>query len=368
MRALLAVGLLLAGCQAHSQPTATPTPAPIRQVSALARLEPAGKIVKVQVPAARQQDRVLEWYAREGESISQGQRLVRLDGAARAGQDVEVARARVRQAEARLQQVLAGPKFGEVERQTGEIRRIQAEIDRQQQMRLDEVRRWETDEQLTRRNYERFRSLYSQGACSALELEQRQLTWNTARRQLQQARNEQKRSDDTLRAQLQSARGELNRIQEVRPSDVAAARADIEAARAELNRARVALEECQVHSPQPGTLLRIHTKTGERIAAAGLCDLAGTQRMVAVAEVYQNDLARLKVGQVCRLTSPALPQPLKGKILSLGHQVQRQNIFAEQSGEQFDQRVVEVRVALDPPSNALAARWTNLQMQAVFQE
>lgn len=363
------IALLLAGCSGPpAQPlTPSPTPAAVTKVAALARLEPAGKVVKLQVPAARQQDRVLRWLAQEGQAVQRGQLLVELDGAARQQQEVNVAQARLQQSRARLQQVLAGAKHGEVERQQGELQRLDVERKRQREMRQDEFERWRTEEDLTRRNYERFRSLYQQGAASALDLEQRQLAWNTARRQLETARSELRRSQDALQAQIVSARGELERIEEVRPSDVAAAQAEVEASAAELERARVLLQECRIHAPQTGTLLRIHTRAGERISANGLAELAETNQMVAVAEVYQGDLGRLRLQQPCRLVSNAFDHPLRGRVLRLGQQVQRQNIFSEQPGEQFDQRVVEVRVALDPDSNKLARGWTNLQLQAVFE-
>lgn len=368
MKKRVLFAILCAGC---SQPTAPPVPsptaAPIRKVAALARLEPAAKVVKLQVPAARQQDRVLRWYFQEGQSVERGQLLVELDGAARQQQEVNVAQARLEQSRARLQQVLAGAKSGEVERQQGELQRLALERQHQKETRQDEFERWRTEEQLTRRNYERFRVLYQQGAASAVDLEQRQLAWNTARRQLEAARNELRRSQDTLQAQIQSARGELDRIQEIRPSDVSAAQAEVEASAAEVERARVVLEEFRIHAPQSGTLLRVHTRAGERISSNGLAELAETSQMVAVAEVYQGDLGRLRLQQPCQLVSNAFDHPLRGRIQRMGQQVQRQNIFSEQPGEQFDQRVVEVRVALDPDSNKLARSWTNLQLQAVFE-
>jgi len=368
MKKQLLFALMVAGCsQTPSTPTPSATPVAVTKVAALARLEPAGKVVKLQVPAARQQDRVLRWFFQEGQSVQRGQLLVELDGASRQQQEVNVAQARLQQSRARLQQVLAGAKRGEVERQKGELQRLASERQRQNELRRDEFERWRTEEDLTRRNYDRFRSLYQQGAASAIDLEQRQLAWNTALRQLETARSELRRSQDTLQAQIVSARGELSRIEEVRPSDVAAAQAEVEASAAELERARVVLQEFRIHAPQNGTLLRVHTRAGERISSNGLAELAETNQMVAVAEVYQGDLGRLRLQQPCQLSSNALDHPLRGRVLRLGQQVQRQNIFSEQPGEQFDQRVVEVRVALDPDSNKLARGWTNLQLQAVFE-
>jgi len=369
VKRLLYLAVLLAGCSQPGAQTSTPTatPAPVKAVAALARLEPAGKVVNLQVPAARQQDRVQRWHASEGEAVRRGQLLVELDGAPRLDQEVQVAQARLQQSRARLQQVLAGAKRGEVERQQGEIQRLSLERQRQSEIRRDEFERWRTEEDLTRKNYERFRFLYQQGAASALDVEQRQLAWNTARRQLETARSELRRSQETLQAQLSSARGELNRIEEVRPSDVSAAQAEVDASAAEVERARVLLKECRIRAPQNGTLLRIHCRAGERVSSKGLAELAETGQMVAVAEVYQGDVPRLRLQQACLLTSNALTRPLHGRVQRVSQQVQRQNIFSEQPGEQFDQRVVEVRVALDGPSNKLARGWTHLQLQAVFE-
>lgn len=356
--------------QAREQPAPAASPAPrvAPRVSALARLEPRDRVLHLQVPAARQQDRVARWFAEEGHKVRKGQCLVELEGARLARQEVEIARARVAQARSRLDQVAAGPKQGEVQRQRGEIERLLGERERQQQSRHDDIRRLEVEEALTRRNWERFRQLHQEGCCSAFELEQRQLAWNAAQRQLEQARHEEERIQDSLDAQLASARGELARIQEVRPTDLQAARADLQEAQAELDRSQLMLEDCRIYAPQAGTLLRLHTRAGERISSAGLADLAGTDHMVAVAEVYQDDVRRLRVGQPCQLTSPALGSPLQGRVARLDPQVRRQNIFSEQAGEQFDQRVVEVRVNLDPTSNLRASAWTHLQLQAVFED
>lgn len=360
---------------AHSQPSggpsATPTvaalPAP-QAVAALARLQPADEVVQLQAPAARQQDRIARWFVAEGQVVEVGQLLARTDGARRLDQEVELARARVRLAESRLGQVLAGPKSGEVQRQSGELRRLEAELRRQRGIQQASISRWATEEDLLGKNYARFQELYRQGACSALELEQRQLAWESARRQHQQVQAEWLRLQDTLRAQLDSARGELERIREVRPSDVATARAEVEQAQAELRRAEVEREECEIRSPLPGRVLKIHARRGERIdAEKGLAELTGGLQMVAVAEVYQDDVQRLQPQQRCTLTSPALPSPLQGRIERLGQRVQRQHVFGDEPGEKFDQRVVEVRVMLDRPSNKLAADWTHLQLQARFE-
>ena len=375
LTALLLLGVWHYRLGAHSQGTqASPSPSPRASlrgpaaVAALARLQPEGDVVKLQAPAARQQDRVMQWFVNEGQSVERGQLLARTDGARRLDQEVDLARSRVRLAETRLDQVLAGPKNGEVVRQSGEIRRLESELSRQRGIQEAALARWDTEQRLLGKNYARFRQLYSEGACSAVELEQRQLAWEGARRQHQQVQADWLRLQDTLKAQIFAARGEMERIQEVRPTDVATARAEVEQALVELRRAEVERDECEIHSPLEGKLLKIHSRRGERIdPTLGLAELTGGNSMVAVAEVYQDDVQRLHPQQRCSLTSPALTRPLQGRIQRVGQRVQRQNIFAQEPGEKFDQRVVEVRVLLDADSTELAADWTHLQLQARFE-
>ncbi len=351
---------------------APPLPAPVEaapvpsRVSALARLDPASRVVRLQASSARQQDRVLRWLVQEGQDIRQGQLLAVLDGEPVLEAARDQARARARQAEARLGQVLAGPKQGEVDRQRAEIRRLESERARQRAILAEQAARWRSEERQLSHNLERFRRLYGEGATTALEVEQRQLTWETALRQQRQVEQEAARSGETLDAQIAAARAELDRIQEIRPMDVAAARADLEAAQAEVQRAEVELAQCRLRSPLTGRVLAIRTRVGERISSQGLAELGSTGQMMAVAEVHQADIRRLRLGQTCELKSQAFERPLTGRIASFGQQVQRQNVFGEQPGEQFDQRVVEVRVALDPASSRLARSFTNLQLEATF--
>jgi HlyD family secretion protein len=388
--ASLLLGLIAQGCSASSggaspttgasgaaSPVSSASPdsasylmgqAKNRRVSASARLEPADQIVHLQAAAPRQSDRIASLYVREGEQVKKGQLLARLDGLARLQRDWESAQARVLQAEARLEQVLAGAKNGEVERQRAEVQRIGLESLRQRQVLDAQISRLELEERQALRNHERYQKLFRDGACSRFEAEQKQLAWETARQQVEQTRREVRKISDTYSVQKQSAQGELNRIQEIRPADVESARADIAQAQAEARRIRAEQDDCEIKAPRTGVILKIRAREGEKIGSEGLLDLAGTQHMVAIAEVHQNDVGKLRLNQSCSFTSPALKEPLRGKIARFEPQVKRQNIFSDKPGEQFDQRVVEVRVALDGASNNVAGQWTNLQLEAAFED
>ena len=68
-----------------------------------------------------------------------------------------------------------------------------------------------------------------------------------------------------------------------------------------------------------------------------------------------------------RITSNSVDVDLKGKVDSIGWQVQRQDVIYSDPSENIDARVIEVRVRLDEESSQKAAKLTNLQVKAIFE-
>jgi HlyD family secretion protein len=57
---------------------------------------------------------------------------------------------------------------------------------------------------------------------------------------------------------------------------------------------------------------------------------------------------------------------LQGTIERVGIQVKRQNTINADPSSNIDDRVIEVHAILDPESSQMAAKFTNLQIQAVI--
>ncbi|MEH2246171.1 hypothetical protein [Nostoc sp.] len=45
-----------------------------------------------------------------------------------------------------------------------------------------------------------------------------------------------------------------------------------------------------MQAPIAGQIIKIHTRVGEKISTSGIANLAQTDQMMAVAEVYQTDI------------------------------------------------------------------------------
>jgi HlyD family secretion protein len=135
-------------------------------------------------------------------------------------------------------------------------------------------------------------------------------------------------------------------------------RTQLELARADLARARADLEQAVVRSPIAGRVLKIHSRSGERVGDQGIAEIGRTDAMTAVAEVYETDIARIRVGQRAMVESPALPHPIGGTVERIGDLVGKLDVLGTDPVARTDARVVEVEIKLD--ESATAAGMTNL--------
>jgi HlyD family secretion protein len=130
-------------------------------------------------------------------------------------------------------------------------------------------------------------------------------------------------------------------------------------------RAKAELALAVVRSPQDGQVLKIHTRPGELVGNQGIISLGQTQRMVAVAEVYELDVSRIRAGQSATVISKnnAFPEVLHGKVVEVGLEINKKDVLNTDPAAQFDARVVEVKVLLDGLSSRKVAGLTNLSLQ-----
>lgn len=344
---------------------ATPTPPP--HVTALGRLEPSSEIVQVAAPLALDGDRVADIRVERGDRVKVGQVIAVLDSAKRLQAAFNQAQEEVRVAQARLAQVQAGAKSGEIQAQQATITRVNAELDGTIATQRATIARWQSQVRTAQAEYQRFNAIYQEGAISTSQLDAKRLDLETAQAQLKEAQAALSRSMNTLAAQQREANATLNRIAEIRPVDIQVAQAEVAQAQANQRQLQTQLEQAFIRSPINGTVLKIHVRPGESLGDEGIVSLGTTQQMMVVAEVYQTDIARVRPGQKANITGQAFPEQLSGTVVEIGQQVEQQAIFSNQPGENLDRRVVEVKIQLDPNSSERVAGLSNLQVATMIQ-
>ncbi len=338
----------------------------IKKVAALGRIEPEAKVIKLSAPLALDGDRLAKLLVEEGDYVKAGQIIAILDSRKRLKDAVQQAQEQVRVSEAKFAQVQAGAKLGEIQAQREQISRLEAELSGEIKTQNAAVARLQAQANNARSEYNRHQQLYTEGAIAISTIDSKRLALETAQEQLNEAQATQDRINSTLKAQLAEAKANLDRISEVRPVDVHAAQTEVNSAISALNKAKTDLAQAYVRAPIDSQILTIQTRSGEKIGEEGIAELAQTDSMIAIAEVYQSDIAKVKLGQSAEITGQAFDGIVRGKVYQVGLQVSRQNVFSNQPGENLDRRVVEVKIRLNPEDNKRVAGLTNLQVQTAI--
>ncbi|MDJ0732468.1 MAG: ABC exporter membrane fusion protein [Nostocaceae cyanobacterium] len=395
-------GISKYGLLPQSAPTTIAALPEVKKVTALGRLEPAGEVISLSAPLALDGDRITKLLVKEGEKVKTGQVVAILDSQQRLQDALAQAKEQVRMAEAKLSQVKAGAKLGaiqaqqatiarlavekttEIEAQKAAIARLQGELNTEIAAQTATIGRLQAELSNATMEYQRHQRLFQQGAISASLRDSKRLTLQTTAKQLQSAQANLKRIQSSKQQQIAEAKANLKRIQssrteqlnvakatlnqisEVRPVDVQVAQTEVDNAIAAVKQAKTNLEQAYIRSPIPGQILKIHSRVGEKIADAGIAEIGQTQHMVVVAEVYQTDIGKVRLGQQAVITGQAFSGKIRGKVQHIGLQVNRQNVFSNQPGENLDQRVIEVKIAINPEDCPRVAGLTNLQVQTAI--
>ncbi len=337
----LAVGALIAFCVigtavlAIASRTASPQPAvplvtpaaSIRRVHALGRLEPRGTVLQISAPSGNEGARIEKLLVEEGQDVSPGDLLAVLDNAERREAAVLEADARRQAAEARLDQVKAGAKTGEIAAQAAMVARMDAELE------------------LSRKELDRMKELVKKQVVTVENFEQKQLIYD--------------------RAVLESQRAKslLDSLKEVREVDVRLQEREVAAATAALKRAEADFAATHVRSQTAGRVLKVHSYAGEKIGEQGILQLGDVRHMQAVAEVFEGDVHGITLGQPAEIQVSSSGMKLLGQVEQIGLMVARKDVLSNDPVSDTDARVLEVRIGLDPVAIEKVERLSNARVE-----
>lgn len=340
----------------------------ITAVASLGRLEPQGEVISLSAPNSQTGIRVNQLLVKKGEKIRQGQVVAILDNYIPNLAALEKAKRQVEVNRANLQQVKAGAKLGDIFAQKAAISRLEAELRGSFFTQKATIARLKAELKNSQTENKRYQKLYQNGAISASDADTKRLRRDTVQQQLNEANASLKRTIETLQKQLTESKARLNSIAEIRPTDVQVAQANLQSAKASVQQAQAELNLSYIRSPINGQVLKINTWPGEIIDNKGILELGQTQQMYVVAEVYETDITKVRLGQTAIITSEAFSGKIKGTVADIGLQVGRQNIFNANPGSNTDNRIVDVKIRINNlADNQRLSNLTNLQVQALIQ-
>ena len=206
--------------------------------------------------------RILERLVKEGDKVSRGQLLVRLDDSELAA-DVKRQEAALRSAQATLRDLEKGARQQEIEDARAAVSSAEA------------------TRSMTEREFQRNDQLFKQNLIAAQDVDRARQAYEVAR------------------AQERSAREKLALILEgSRPDQIDAARWQVTQAESALAQAQSRLREAQVISPIDGVVLRKNLEAGETAnPGVPILTLVNPKDVWLRAYVPETEVGRLKVGR-----------------------------------------------------------------------
>ncbi|GAB1539567.1 ABC exporter membrane fusion protein [Scytonema sp. NUACC21] len=374
----------------------------VDSIAALGYLEPQGEIIHLSAPASTESARVDQLLVKVGDKVKAGQVIAILDNRARLQATLEIAEKQVKVAQARLAQVKAGAKKGDILAQDARLQQTKAELEGQintQRATISNIKaqlqgekntqeatigRLQSELSNAQSDCQRYQLLYQSGAISEQSRNNFCLKEKTNQKLLQEAQANLNLIITSRKEQIQEAQANLNRIiatqqrqierekatldatEEIRSVDVQVASAEVQQAQANVQKAKADLALAYIRAPKDGQVLKVHSWSGEIISDRGIIELGQTDQMYVTAEVYETDIARVRIGQRATIASEQGIRDLEGTVKEIGLRIGRKSVLGTDPVADTDARVVEVKIALNSEDSEQVAGLTNMQVNVVI--
>ena len=316
-------------------PAAKPVPASPSLASpgvgALGRIEPASRVRKLTHPGGMATTRIDQVLVREGDVVAAGQLLAVFADAEQKDAAVAQVEAALAEAQATLAKTRAAGRPSELAAQRARISALAFQ------------------EEINRRDASRSDRLVVSGAGPEATAERNRFA---AQRSA---------------AERAEAQAQLETLSKSRPEDLALAEATARRVEAELLKSRADAALSRVYAPIAGTVMKVYARPGDQVGGDGLMDLADLTQLDVVADVYETDLPRLRLGAEASVLAPGEARRYAATVREIGWLVRRTIQATNDPVAAVDARTVEVRLTLSPEAAKLLERRTNMQVQVSIQ-
>jgi HlyD family secretion protein len=351
----------------QSSPAVTTTKATTADIAALGRIEPAGEVIKVGGPSG---ERIGKLLVQEGQSVTSGQPIAYLESYGERLADRDVASSQLKDG---LAQIDSEQRYGDTQVAEARTRISQADAPKLQESSAQKatLNRIKAELAIVETDVKRFRQLKDSGAVSQKELDDKRSALETktgelreAEAQLERIQQERRTNVDNASAQVRAAQAEQQRSR---------SQIQIATARSNLNLAQVRLDRTIIRAPRSGQILNVLKREGEALEVSagttsndggGIVELGNTTQMYVVAEVYETDIGRVRVGQPAVITSSAFPGKISGVVERIGLRIGKNDVISTDPAANTDTRVVEVKIRL--LNSRPVANFTNLQVKVAI--
>ena len=363
----------ITNAQAQQNPEAIETAkvTPASKVIATGKLLPEGGVIKISVTNA-QDSRVEKLLVEEGDFVEANQVIAILQGEEKAQQQLRDAQANVEIKQGQLSKIQEGEaKQGEITAQLAVISEIEARLATETRQKEAQISQAEATLRNAQGKYQRYTPLSQEGAIGVSLLNDVQEELERAKGAIVQLEAELENTKSTLQAKLAQAQANLAKLQEVRPIDVAIAKAELKQAQIQVEQYKAELDNTNVRVPVAGQILRINTRVGEQVnVQQGIAELGQTKQIYAIAEIQETDITKISLGQPATIRSEygGFEGEIKGTVAKIGLQIGKSRIDENQQNpdnpaNDLNERVVEVKIILNPEDSSTVAAFTGMQVK-----
>ena len=262
--------------------------------------------------------RILERLVKEGDTVSRGQLLVRLDDSELAA-DVKRQEAALRSAQATLRDLEKGARPQEIEDARAAVSSAEA------------------TRSMTEREFQRNDQLFKQNLIAAQDVDRARQAYEVAR------------------AQERSAREKLALVLAgSRPDQIDAARWQVTQAESALAQAQSRLREARVIAPIDGVVLRKNLEAGETAnPGVPILTLVNPKDVWLRAYVPETEVGKLKIGDTATLRVDAFPNRVfSGRLIEIGSEAEYTPRNVQTKKERVN-LVFRIKIQIDNPAGIL---------------
>lgn len=145
---------------------------------------------------------------------------------------------------------------------------------------------------------------------------------------------------------------------------------EVKQIRSELKRNAIDLSLSQLKSPINGRVLKIYSQPGERPSPYGLLKVGETTNMIAVAQVNEEYISKVSVGQQVKIRSEnqSFSGYIDGRVIRIAPIIGvRKSLSLDPKVEtDTESRVIDVEVALDKSTNTKVENLSGAKIIAIF--
>ncbi len=336
-----------------SQVVQTPV---IRNVTSLGRVEPQGEVITV---SGTNGSRISQLLVSEGQQVEKGQVIAYMEDYQERVAERDVAASQLAETRMRYEGVTKY-SMAQIEEANTRIDQIKQPQSFQIAAQQAVVDRFVSETEIAKKDFERNQFLLKEGAVSQEVVDEKAVNYFTKKGELENAKASLAQFTETRSRDLKNAEAQLKSAQ----ASLANTQSEVQVASAETNLqlTEARLERTIIRAPRSGEVLDINTYAGEVIGEDGILDLGDVKQMYVVAEVYESDIGKIKLGQKATITDPSLPRKVEGKVERISSQINKNDILDSDPAADTDSRVVEVKIRLNQKDSTLVASLINLQV------